>query len=210
MRSLIPAASRTRQGARSWTVVVVAVLFLLCAGNASAALTGSITASGTDTPQINVVGLTTGPFTIPGSGPSFCIGPPASCNSGSGVSGTSNLSANQVSFTFFGSTNAVSGDFTINLTGFTTAITGVTLNAGSTLFSQGTFGLLGFTPSSLSFKGIATGNGFSALGGRTYIFDVTTAAAVPEPGSVVLLSTLIAGAMFVGRRRLRGSAGTGV
>lgn len=208
MRLRSPAVSRTSRGAIIWTVMV-AGLCLLSATNASAALSGTYNASGSDTPNINLTGLTTGPFTVGGSGPSFCVGPPNACSSGSGVSGSTSVSGTQVAFTFFGSTNSNSGTFTINLINFTTPITGVTYVSGAFNNSPAaTFTATGFTSSSLTFTGSTTG-GFDALGGDTIIFDVTTAAAVPEPSSVVLFSTILVGIMFLGRRRFLGVRGSG-
>jgi len=199
-----PAAGRTRGGTIACTAMMAGVLCLLSATNASAALSGTFNASGSDTPNINLTDLTTGPFTVGVSGPSFCVGPPNSCSGGSGVTGLTTVSGTQVTFQFFGTTNGNAGTFTINLINFTTPITGVTYVSGAfNNAPDATFVASGFTSTSLSFLGSTT-DGFDAFGGNTFVFNVTTAAAVPEPSSVVLLSTLLAGAMFIGRRRLRG------
>jgi hypothetical protein len=109
------------------------------------------------------------------------------------------VSGSQVTFQFFGSTaGAGPGSFTINLSGFT-GILGVSLASGglggATITDSS-------TSSSLSFTFTTPGD-FNAVGGNTVVFNVVT----PEPSSVVLLSTFLAGAVFLGRRRLlvRGS-----
>lgn len=82
---------------------------------------------------------TNGIYTDPGN-PGFCLGPPTTCASGSGVSGsfgfsdvTSTLST--ITFTFFGSTRPTDGSFSIDLGGFVIpdgdVITGVTYASGN-------------------------------------------------------------------------------
>ena len=198
-----PATSRTSRGAIN-TAFMAGVLCLLSAGSAHSALSGTYNASGSDTPSITLSNLDTGPFTVPGAGPGFCVGPPNSCSSGSGVTGSTTVTGTQVTFTFFGTTNGNAGTFTVNLINFTTPITGVTYVSGAFNNSSSASFTATSTASSLSFTG-STSNGFDAFGGSTFVFNVTTAAsAVPEPSSVVLLGTLVAGALFMGRRRLRG------
>src|SRR5689334_18943981 len=121
MRLRNPAASRTSRGAIMWTAV--ALLCLLSATNASAALSGSFNGNVTSTGGVSVTGVSSGPYTVGVSGPSYCVGPPNACGGGNGVSGSTSVTGTQVSYTFFGSTNGISGSFTVDLTGFTTPIT---------------------------------------------------------------------------------------
>jgi hypothetical protein len=182
---------------------MVGTLCLLSATNASAALSGTFNASDSTTGNTVVTGFTSGPFTVGVSGPSFCLGPPNACGSGSGVTASTSVSGTQVTFTFFGSTaGAGPGSFTVNLTGFSSAITAVSLTSGGL---GGATITDSHTSNSLSFT-FTAGSDYNALGGNTAVFNVTSAA-VPEPSSVVLLSTFLAGAVFIGRRRLlvRGS-----
>jgi hypothetical protein len=179
-------------------------LCLLSATNASAALSGTFNASGSTTGNTVISGLTTGPFTVGVSGPGFCVGPPNACGTGNGLSGSTSVSGAQVTFGFAGSTaGAGPGSFTINLTGFTSPITGVSFASGGLGGATITDSVL--SSSSLRFT-FTTTSDYNAIGGNTVVFNVTTAA-VPEPSSVVLLSTFLAGAVFIGRRRLlvRGS-----
>lgn len=200
-----PAARRAGQGGIIWTTAFAAFMCLLSASNASAALSGTFNASDTTTLFTVVTGLGSGPFTVGVSGPSFCVGPPNACGSGSGLSGSTAVSATQVAFTFFGSTaGAGPGSFTINLTNFTSPITGVTLVSnglgGSTVTES-------HTSSSLAFD-FSTGSDYDAIGGERAVFNVTTSA-VPEASSVFLLITVFAVVMVAGRRRLLGVRETG-
>ncbi len=113
----------------------------------------------------------------------FCVGTPTNCSMGSGVSGSVTITANQVSFTFYGSTDPVAGTFSIQISGFTTAINSVTFNSGA--LTYGTFALASFTSNSMTFTGTSSGSGFSALGGKTITFNVaTTPATFSATGSM--------------------------
>jgi len=101
----------------------------------------------------------------------FCVGPNADNCVSSGVSGSVTITANQVSFTFFGSTDPATGTFVIQINGFTTTINNVTYDSGA--LAGGTFGLTSFTTNSMTFTGTASGAGFNAIGGITITFDVS-------------------------------------
>jgi len=196
MQLRIPASGKKRPGAQTVSIALAAVFCLLSATAAKATLVGTYNASSSTTGTVAFTAPPgSGPFTVGGAGPSFCVDG-AGCNVNSGLSGSVSVTGNMVSFTFFGSTFGENGSFTINLTNLNNAITGVTLASGSLM--DGTFGLSGSTANSLSFTGSTT-TSFSALGGRTILFDVTS---VPEPGSVVLLLTMVAGLVIVTRRRM--------
>jgi hypothetical protein len=164
--------------------IFVAGLLLICAMNTMADLTGTYNASSSSTGTVPITGApAAGPFTVGGAGPSFCINGDG-CST-AGLFGAVSVTATQVSFTFFGSTTAESGSFTINLTNFTGApITGVSLVSGSLI--DGSFAVSGFTANSISFTG-ATTTDFNGVGGRTITFAVATATAPPP--SVPALST---------------------
>jgi Bacterial Ig-like domain (group 2) len=99
----------------------------------------------------------------------FCVGPNAdNCNS-SGMYGTATISANQVTFQFYGSTNSAAGSFVIYISGLTSTIDSVTPNTGS--LGTGTFGLTSFTSNSMTFTG-TTSSGFNAVGGLAFTFNV--------------------------------------
>jgi hypothetical protein len=104
----------------------------------------------------------------------FCVVAPidAGCADNSGVSGSVAITANQVSFTFYGSTSATSGTFVITISGFTTMINNVTLAPGSGSLSPGTFGLTSFTSNSMTFTGTVSSTDFSAIGGQVFTFNV--------------------------------------
>lgn len=132
----------------------IAIIFLICATNTMADLSGTYSVSSSATGSVPITGAPApGPFTVGAAGPSFCIGGNG-CSS-TGLSGSVSVTATQVSFTFFGSTGVVPGSFTINLTNFSgSSIGGVSLVSGS-LFS-GSFGVSGFTANSMSFTGSTT------------------------------------------------------
>lgn len=181
--------------ADGFRVISIAVLFFSCAPSTMADLAGTYTVSSSSTGTVPITGAPApGPFTVGGPGPSFCIDGDG-C-SGGGLFGSVSVTATQVSFTFFGSTTPVSGSFTITLTNFTGApITGATLVSGS--LGGGSFVQSGFTANSISFTG-STSTVFSAIGGSTITFDVTTTAPSPvvpalSTWALVLTAIVLAG-----------------
>jgi hypothetical protein len=143
-----------------------------------------------------------GPFSATvGVGPEFgfCVGPNANNCADSGLSGSADISNNQVAFTFFGGTFAATGTFVIQLSGFDVTISNVTFNSGS--LSSGSFGLTSFTATSMTFTGTVNAGAFGAAGGRTVTFNVTTGAPVsptPLPSSIIFVITgLGAAALYV-------------
>lgn len=198
MRLRRAAAGTRGRGTALWTAALAATLCLFSASNASAALSGTFSASGSTSGNTVMTGLNPGPYTVGVSGPGFCVGPPNACSSGSGLSGSVSLTGTQVTYGFAGSTaGAGPGSFTISLTGFTTPITNVTLASGS--LGGATISET-FTSSSITFTA-TTGSDYNAIGGTSIVFNVTTAA-VPEPSSIILLGTIVAGAIAIKRRRM--------
>ena len=137
-------------------------------------VTGTAASTGAVTVNPTALGTTT-----VGAGPEFgfCLGDPNACGSNSGVSVFVDISADQVVFSFFGSTFTETGTFSISLTGFDGRIMGVTLASGSGAFD--TFGLTSSGPGSMLFTGSVTDASFFAIGGRFVTFDV---ASVPIGG----------------------------
>jgi hypothetical protein len=149
-----------------------------------------------------------GPFSaIVGPGPefAFCVGPNANNCVDSGLSGSVDISNNQVAFTFFGGTFAATGAFVIQLSGFDVTISNVTFNSGS--LSSGSFGLTSFTATSMTFTGTVNASAFGAAGGRTITFNVTTGAPLnptPLPSSIIFVITgLGAAALYGAAKALR-------
>ena len=190
----------TRMSLTHWKIGAAATLCLIWTTTARANLSGTYNASSTVSGNTVVTGLTSGPFTVGSGGPSFCVGPPNACGTGSGVSGSATVSATQVVFTFFGSTaGAGPGSFTINLTGFSGPITNFSLASGSL---GGASVLSSFTSTYLSAT-FTTGSDFGAIGGNAVTFNVVSPAAVPEVSSVYLLLTAALPVAFWARRRAR-------
>jgi hypothetical protein len=149
-----------------------------------------------------------GPFSATvGAGPefAFCVGPNANNCVDSGLSGSVDISNNQVAFTFFGSTFSATGTFVIQLSGFDVTISNVTFNSGS--LSSGSFALTSFTANSMTFTGTVNAGAFGAVGGRTVTFDVSTSAApspTPLPSSIIFVITgLGAAALYGAAKALR-------
>jgi hypothetical protein len=134
--------------------------------------------------------------------PAFCVGPPLNCFSGGGgLSGSFAFSTvtptlDQITFTFFGSTGRAAGTFAIDLGHFVTldgeTITGVSYSTGN--LATGTFTNVTFDGTDAIFTG-STSTAYSALGGRTVVFNVATSgpAAAPEPASLALLASGLLG-----------------
>ena len=100
----------------------------------------------------------------------FCVGPNFDNCMSSGMYGSVTISANQVSFQFYGSTEPDAGSFVIYISGLTSTINSVTPNTGS--LGTGTFGLTSFTSSSMTFTGTTSSGGFDAVGGIGFTFNI--------------------------------------
>lgn len=166
------------------TALAAIALAFSAAYPASAHLVGATYDFSTSTTGNTQIGATPGAYTDP-SNPGFCVGPPVSCGSGSGMSGSftfADVSTNSstITFTFFGSTDGAGpGTFSIDLSNFVTTdgehITGITYGSGN--LAGGDFTSVSWNGSEAIFTG-STSTDYNAVGGRSIVFDVSTA--VPE------------------------------
>lgn len=182
-----------------------AAVALISASNAKADIMGSTYQFSTSTTGgVTITSTPFGNYTDP-SNASFCVGPPTSCNTGSGVSGSYTFAditptLSTITFTFFGSTNSATGSFSIDLGHFVTLdgdqISNITFASGNMVG----FSSVNWNGTDAIFTGI-TASGFNAIDGRTAVFNVTETA-VPEPGTMLMVGTGLAGLAGGLRRKL--------
>ena len=183
---------------RNATVAFATAAILAFASPSMAGLIGSsVTGTSSATGGAQVLPTALGTTTV-GAGPEFgfCLGPPLGCGGGMGVSVGVDITDTTVNFSFFGSTNSFAGSFSVLLDNFSATIQNVAFASGA--FDS--FALTSFGPNQMLFTGSTT-NGFNAIGGAGVNFNVVSGAAVPEPGTLLLLGIGIAGLAAQARRK---------
>ncbi len=182
-----------------------AAVALISASNAKADLVGSTYQFSTSTTGGITIASTSGTYTDP-SNAGFCVGPPTACGTGSGVTGSYTFAditptLSTITFTFFGSTTSATGSFSIDLGQFVTLdgdkISNITFASGN----MAGFSSVSWNGTDAIFTGI-TASGFDAIGGKSAVFNVTETPPVPEPGTMLMVGTGLAGLAGALRRKL--------
>lgn len=173
---------------RKWHLALAPAALLALTTVANAGLIGStfgvtMGSTGGVTVTANPTGNT---YTAGTDGPSFCIGPNEDNCTHSGLFGNVSVSDSQITVSFSGgSFGQAGGSFTLDLNNFLVPIESVQLNS-STPLGEGTFGLTTSSDSDILFTG-TTPDFFDGTNQASYVFDVTSGSAAPEPASVGMI-----------------------
>jgi hypothetical protein len=176
----------------------------LAAAPASASLINQTVDFYTGQTGSTTINPTGGPFPVtvidPGAEAGACIGPNTDNCVTSGMSMVVDIGSDNIGVLFFGSTTpAGPGGFSFLLDGFSDTILNVTPLLGS--LTDGTFGLAAVGPHSVAFSG-STVDSFNAGSGSVFVFSLSTADRVPEPGTIGLTLTALGALTWThGRKR---------